>query len=165
MTEQEKMEWMLRFADRMAKCNGMVNICMMGNQQNIYQAGAARDAGVASENTEQQEDVDGESFVSEQKKGGMALPPELDTQDMRGLLDRLAETGVLQDNYQLKKQTWTEKSVIVAFLSGKLGKKCMWSAFAKLWGCDKNALQTAYAKHCDTAVARAYYQKLTEILG
>lgn len=146
MTEQEKMEWMLRFADRMAKCNGMVNICMMGNQQNIYQTDSAKEAGVG-ENT------------------GMVLPPELDTQDMRSLLDRLVEAGVLMDNYQLKEQTWTEKSVIVAFLSGKLGKRCMWAAFAKLWGCDKNALQAAYTKHCDTAAARAYYQKLTEILG
>ena len=164
MTEQEKMEWMLRMADRLAKGNGMVNICMMGNQQNIYQAYSTSDAG-GGENAEMQDDVDGEPHATDRKTSCVALPTELDTHDMRILLDKLVKTGILMDNYQLKNQTWTEKSVIVAFLSGKVGKLCMWSAFAKLWGCDKNALQSAYAKRCDTKASRTYYQKLNEILG
>lgn len=164
MTEQEKMEWMLRLADRVAQGNGMVNICMMGNQQNIYQANSARDAGVCG-NAEKQDDADGDNLAAEQKAECIALPPELDTQDMRNMLDSLVEVGILLGKYQLKNQTWTEKSVIVAFLSAKIGKRCMWSAFAKLWGCDKNALQSAYAKRCDTAAAKAYFQKLNDILG
>jgi len=84
---------------------------------------------------------------------------------MKEMLDKLVEQGVLGDGYQLKSQSWTEKSVIVAFLSGKVGKRCMWAAFAELWACDKNALQSAYSKHCDTTAARKYYQKLTCILG
>lgn len=94
----------------------------------------------------------------------VSVPSELDTPDMRELLDQLVEQGVLGEGYQLKNQSWTEKSVIVAFLSGKAGKRCMWSAFAELWACDKNALQSAYSKHCDTMAARKYYQKLTHIL-
>ena len=93
------------------------------------------------------------------------LPAALDTPEMRAMLDKLVEAGVLADGYQLKGQSWTEKSVIVAFLSGEMRKKCMWSAFAKLWGCDKDALQIAYCKHCDTGAAKAYHKKLSKILG
>ena len=93
------------------------------------------------------------------------LPAALDTPEMRAMLDKLVEAGVLVDGYQLTGQSWTEKSVIAAFLSNKTGNPCMWSAFAKLWGCDKKALQNAYYKHCDTKTARLCYRKLSKVLG
>ena len=85
------------------------------------------------------------------------LPKSLDFQEMKDLLDKLAEAGILK--------AWTERSVIVAFLSGKVQRMCMWKPFAELWHCDKGALQSAYQKHCDTKAAMLYYKKLERIVG
>ncbi len=93
------------------------------------------------------------------------LPMSLDFPEMRNLLDRLAEAGILEASYALKNQSWTQRSVIVAFLSGKVQRKCMWKPFAELWQCDKGALQSAYQKHCDTKAAMLYYKKLERIVG
>lgn len=93
------------------------------------------------------------------------LPRSLDFPEMRNLLDRLAEAGILKASYALKNQSWTERSVIVAFLSGKVQRKCMWKPFADLWHCDKGAMESAYQKHCDTEVAKLYYKKLERIVG
>ena len=93
------------------------------------------------------------------------LPKSLDFQEMKDLLDKLAEAGILKASYALKNQSWTERSVIVAFLSGKVQRMCMWKPFAELWHCDKGALQSAYQKHCDTKAAMLYYKKLERIVG
>ena len=93
------------------------------------------------------------------------LPDALGKPEMRGMLDELVAEGELGDGYQLQGQSWTQRAVIVAYLSGEVGSKCMWSAFAKLWHCDKCVLKTAYDKHCDTDAAKKYYRKLEEILG
>ena len=93
------------------------------------------------------------------------LPMSLDFPEMRNLLDRLSEAGILGASYALKNQSWTQRSVIVAFLSGKVQRKCMWKSFAELWYCDKGALQSAYQKHCDTKAAMLYYKKLERIVG
>ena len=60
------------------------------------------------------------------------LPKSLDFQEMKDLLDKLAEAGILKASYALKNQSWTERSVIVAFLSGKVQRMCMWKPFAEL---------------------------------
>ena len=91
-------------------------------------------------------------------------PEVLSVPGMQERLDALVEAGELSPDYQLKTQSWTERAIIVAYLSGDLRKKCMWSAFAELWHCDKLVLKSAYAKHSDTAAARKYYVKLEEIL-
>lgn len=93
------------------------------------------------------------------------LPMSLDFPEMRDLLDRLSGAGILGASYALKNQSWTQRSVIVAFLSGKVQRKCMWKPFAELWHCDKGALQSAYQKHCDTKAAMLYYKKLERIVG
>lgn len=93
------------------------------------------------------------------------LPMSLDFPEMRNLLDRLSEAGILGASYALKNQSWTQRSVIVAFLSGKVQRMCMWKPFAELWHCDKGALQSAYQKHCDTKAAMLYYKKLERIVG
>lgn len=93
------------------------------------------------------------------------LPAALDFSEMKEMLEKLVDEGVLGDGYQLKGQSWTQRSVIVAYLSGRLGRKCMWSAFAQLWHCDKCGLKSAYIKHCDTEAAKKYYMKLDEMLG
>lgn len=93
------------------------------------------------------------------------LPKSLDFQEMKDLLDMLAESGILKASYALKNQSWTQRSVIVAFLSGKVQRMCMWKPFAELWHCDKGALQSAYQKHCDTKAAMLYYKKLERIVG
>ena len=91
-------------------------------------------------------------------------PEILNVPGMQERLDALVEAGELSPDYQLKTQSWTERSIIVAYLSGELRKKCMWRAFAELWHCDKQVLKSAYAKHSDTEAARKYYVKLEEIL-
>ncbi len=93
------------------------------------------------------------------------LPMSLDFPEMRNLLDRLSEAGILGASYALRNQSWTQRSVIVAFLSGKVQRMCMWKPFAELWHCDKGALQSAYQKHCDTKAAMLYYKKLERIVG
>lgn len=93
------------------------------------------------------------------------LPKSLDFQEMKDLLDKLAEAGILKASYALKTQSWTERSVIVAFLSGKVQRKCMWKPFADLWHCDKSAMESAYQKHCDTKAAKLYYKKLERSIG
>ena len=93
------------------------------------------------------------------------LPKSLDFQEMKDLLDKLAEAGILKASYALKNQSWTERSVIVAFLSGKVQRKCMWKPFADLWHCDKGAMESAYQKHCDTKAAKLYYKKLERSIG
>lgn len=108
------------------------------------------------------EDVPSPSVSSEPETP--PLPKELDVDEIRQMLQSLADYGELTADWQLRNQSWTERAVIVAYLSGKLGKKCMWSAFAQLWHCDKNGLRSAYDQRCDTASARKYYQKLEKIL-
>lgn len=93
------------------------------------------------------------------------LPKSLDFQEMKDLLDKLAEAGILKASYALKNQSWTERSVIVAFLSGKVQRKCMWKPFADLWHCDKGAMESAYQKHFDTKAAKLYYKKLERSVG
>ena len=93
------------------------------------------------------------------------LPKSLDFQEMKDLLNKLAEAGILKASYALKNQSWTERSVIVAFLSGKVQRKCMWKPFADLWHCDKGAMESAYQKHCDTKAAKLYYKKLERSIG
>ena len=93
------------------------------------------------------------------------LPKSLAFQEMKDLLDKLAEAGILKASYALKNQSWTERSVIVAFLSGKVQRKCMWKPFADLWHCDKGAMESAYQKHFDTKAAKLYYKKLERSIG
>lgn len=93
------------------------------------------------------------------------LPDALRVPEMREQLDALVDAGVLASGYQLKDQSWTERAVIVAYLSGKLGNKCMWSAFAQLWHCDMKVLKSAYAKHVDSLAGREYFRKLEKILN
>ena len=64
------------------------------------------------------------------------LPMSLDFPEMRNLLDKLAEAGILGASHALKNQSWTQRSVIVAFLSGKVQRMCMWKPIAELWHCD-----------------------------
>lgn len=92
------------------------------------------------------------------------LPMSLDFPEMRNLLDRLSEAGILGASYALRNQSWTQRSVIVAFLSGKVQRMCMWKPFAELWHCDKGALQSAYQKHCEAALACGF-GKPVELFG
>lgn len=41
------------------------------------------------------------------------LPKSLDFQEMKDLLDKLAEAGILKASYALKNQSWTERSVML----------------------------------------------------
>lgn len=57
------------------------------------------------------------------------LPKSLSFQEMKDLLDKLAEAGILRTSYALKNQSWTERSVIVAFLSGKVQRMSLMETF------------------------------------
>ncbi|WOZ86048.1 hypothetical protein KUA49_006650 [Segatella copri] len=43
------------------------------------------------------------------------LPKSLDFQEMKDLLDKLAEAGILKASYALKNQSWTERSELLHF--------------------------------------------------
>ena len=43
------------------------------------------------------------------------LPMSLDFPEMRNLLDKLAEAGILKASYALKNQSWTERSELLHF--------------------------------------------------
>ena len=157
------LQQLVQFLDHLNQlCSDKFDIVLVDDSSSISDSSEYSDSSSVSVSSEHS-DSSSVSVSSEAEKSP-SLPKELDVPELCRMLQTLADNGILSADWQLCGQTWTERAEMVAFLSGKLRRRCMWSAFASLWHCDRNALKSAYAKHSDSHAAREYYLKLEKIL-
>lgn len=93
------------------------------------------------------------------------IPEVLLTDGAARLLERLQGAGLLDGQWRPLGLSGTEKGVLAALLSNRLGIDNRWQTFAPLWGMKPETLRSAYNKGLDQKRTGDFMDRVKKVMG
>lgn len=98
------------------------------------------------------------------KREELKLSDELNTPEAIEILNKLQEHDYLDDRYQPKRMSISEKGVLVSLISDKLGINQPWVTFGELWNMNKETLRKGNSKGMDQKSIERFIEKIKDVI-
>lgn len=122
---------------------------VMGNGDNLQGCPGNREISLKEE----------PAWVAKGRQEELKLPDELNTLEAIEILNKLQEHDYLDDCYQPKRMSISEKGVLASLISDKLSINQPWVTFGELWNMNKETLRKGNSKGMDQKKHRALHRK------
>lgn len=93
------------------------------------------------------------------------LPEVLRSEQAEELLEKLVDFGLLDDDWQPKALSQTERALVAKELSRRLHIDDLWQVFGRLWRSNPETLRAAFNKALDQKKSIRFQEKVKNILG
>lgn len=104
------------------------------------------------------------AWLGMSKREELKLPDELNTPEAIEILNKLQEHDYLDDRYQPKRMSISEKGVLASLLSDKLGINQPWVTFGELWNMNKETLRKGNSKGMDQKSIERFIEKIKDVI-
>lgn len=104
------------------------------------------------------------AWLGMSKREELKLPDELNTPEAIEILNKLQEHDYLDDRYQPKRMSISEKGVLASLLSDKLGVNQPWVTFGELWNMNKETLRKGNSKGMDQKSIERFIEKIKDVI-
>lgn len=104
------------------------------------------------------------AWIGKGKREELKLPDELNTPEAIEILNKLQEHDYLDDCYQPKRMSISEKGVLASLISDKLGINQPWVTFGELWNMNKETLRKGNSKGMDQKSIERFIEKIKDVM-
>ena len=94
----------------------------------------------------------------------VSLPPELQTEKARQLMESLVDAELLNEEWQPDGISNTEKALVAKMVADRLKINDVWQVFGKLWKMNPNSMRTYYNRAMDQRKSLEFQDRLKNIL-
>lgn len=127
---------------------------IMGNGDNLQNCYAKHDKLVGDE-----------PHTIGSKQHELELPSELNTPAAIDVLNKLQEHDYLDEFFQPKRMSISEKGVLVSLISDKLNINQPWVTFGELWNMNKETLRKGNSKGMDQKNKDLFIEKVKDAIA
>lgn len=127
---------------------------VMGNGDNLQGCPGNREISLKEE----------PAWVAKGRQEELKLPDELNTPEAIEILNKLQEHDYLDDCYQPKRMSISEKGVLASLISDKLGINQPWVTFGELWNMNKETLRKGNSKGMDQKSIERFIEKIKDVM-
>lgn len=104
------------------------------------------------------------AWIGKGRQEELKLPDELNTPEAIEVLNKLQEHDYLDDRYQPKRMSISEKGVLASLTSDKLGINQPWVTFGELWNMNKETLRKGNSKGMDQKSIERFIEKIKNVI-
>lgn len=93
------------------------------------------------------------------------VPAALMSDDARQLMEALVDEGILDENWQPRELSGSEKALVAKAVCERLGVNDVWKVFGQLWIEKPETLRAYFNKALEQKKSLAFQEKLKKIFG
>ena len=113
----------------------------------------------------QPDEMQDESAGREASSHHRMVPRELKSQRAEGLMDSLIDARMLDEDWQPKGLSGTQRALVARAVSNKLGIYDVWKVFGRLWNMKPETLRSLFNKALDQKQSLVFQGRLAEFIS